>query len=704
MMDDMLNKLREIRTRENIILKPNPYLKDTFVDEYGEEHPLVLRNYQKQSLLSALMMERSLDLNDTGLGKTLIELAVISCVLTKESEYVPIVIATKSALFQWRNESNKFMKNMEVVTISGEPHERQAGYEEFFWRHNPDKKRILLLTYDNILRDMDRSVIRDRSYKPTKEEKKALKEAKVALKEATTLFEAEKDIFDKHFVERIYDVHEYVKKSIDVLDLHGTLSDAPKPPGWSSLDQNRLDLFAQSRLFLKSKKSDVESANNVVSPPKMVPGLTDYLADLQKDHPEAKYMLILDEIHKLKNHKSQFHQKVFDLAKICPRIIGMTATPVKNRLMEFWSILRIIRPTLFPKITHFMATYCITRMQPIGGGRQVPIVVGYKNLEHFVAQIEPYCLGRKKHEVAKELPELISQEIECDLSDVQEELYDMAELGMDEKLDDADANGGEMLAGLTMMQQAVDAPQLIANEEGTPFEGKSGKIEALLDLLENEAGQKIIIFSKFEKMISLVEREIKQAKYMGEDGAEHKGYKYVRITGKENNPKVREQNKQLFQDPKSGINIILITTAGSESLNLQMASHFCFLDLPFSYGDYIQLTGRYIRIGSKYLTVVAHHFLGMRRNGDQTIDHHVLKALRSKKKLADKVAGDSLPGAFKFTTGDAVNDVIEILRKSKEGRDGARPKTKSKSARPKSSEMDTLDPPITLNQPDFSDI
>ena len=601
---------------------------------------------------------------------TLEVLSAIGYVWMKEPDYVPIVITTKSALFQWGGEVQRFMKDMGAVTVHGEPFERHQAYEEFFWQHEPGKKRLLILTYDNIMRDTERAVIRDRTFKPDKQVKKDLAVARKAKKVVQDRFEEAKKMLEAYFDGRMLDIHEHMRASLTVLDAHGAVDrGGVKPGGWDSSDEAAFMKYVAARQEFADADHEVQKLNNQAAPPKQVQGIADYIKDLKRDHPQAKFMLVMDEMHKLKNHKSQFHEKTRLISLECQRIVGMTATPVKNRLMEFWSLLRIIKPDLFPKITHFQNEYCVMKMQPIGGGRSVPVVVGYRSLDKFVSSIELFYLSRKKYDVAKELPALISQEIECELYDVQEELYDMAETGAADRMDDPDATGGDMLAALTMVQQAVDSPCLIADEEGKPFEGPSSKIDALLELLEDEAaGRKIIVFSKFEKMISLIELALKESKYVDGEGRPRKGYRYVRITGKENDPKLRNRNKDLFQDPNSGIDIVLITTAGSESINLHAAEHLAFIDMPWSWGDYIQLTGRMIRIGSAHTTVVAHHFLGKRRDGTKTVDHHILQALRSKKKLADKVAGESIKGGLQFVSGDVAQDVMALIRQSQVGK------------------------------------
>lgn len=667
--DDLIRRIREIRARERAVLKPSPYLRKSYTDEYGEEKETSIRNYQAQGIMNLLMMERMILGDDTGLGKTIQVISAIGYIWMKEPEYVPIIITTKSALYQWGSEINKFMCGMEAVTVYGEPHERHAVYEEFFRDYDPDKKRVLILTYDNVMKDMDRSVIRDRSEKPEKQAKKNLIAARKSKKTSVEKFNQIKKSFESHFDGRTFDIHEYIRETLLMLDAHGTVDNLKKPGGWDSADETSLSRYIESREDVKACEHEVLKLNNEVAPPKEVNGIIDYVKFMKLNHKNIKIMLVMDEVHKLKNSKSQFHEKTRNLSLESQRLVGMTATPVKNRLMEFWSLFRIVKPDLFPKITHFQNEFCITRFQPIGGGRQVPIVVGYRNLDKFVERVEPFYLSRKKYDVAKELPALISQEVECELYDVQEELYDMAETGAADRLDNEDSNGGEILAALTMVQQAVDSPQLIMDENGDPFDGPSSKVDSLIELLENEiCGQKVIIFSKFEKMITIIESSLKEAKYIDDDGRDRKGYRYVRITGKESDAKIRDKHKNLFQDPNSGINIVLITMAGSESINLHAAEHLVFIDLPWSWGDYVQLTGRYIRIGSTHKAVCAYHFLGKRKNGEKTIDHHVLQALRGKKKLADKVAGESIKGGLQFVSGDVVNDVMSMIRKSQDGK------------------------------------
>lgn len=720
-IESAIQQIRSIRDiSRSINLKPSPYFKSEYTDEYGGNHQVALREYQKHDVMNLLMVERMIDALDTGLGKTIEILATISYIWLKEPHYTPIIITTKSSLYQWASEIEKFFHTdmMEPIVIYGEPFKRHELYKDFFSRENAEKKRLLLLTYDNVMYDMEPSVIREKARNPRPGFNAEFKRAK----EDRNQIKLELDALVSAFKDLLLDYPEGICIEARRAAFNEELTDFVVDNHHGDLPKKLYD--AAKNVFEIRRNHEhintrVLNLTNEKTPSKTVPGIYNSVVAFKKNHPKTQFLLVMDEMHKLKNHKSQFHEKVRALSLKCDRLVGMTATPIKNRLMEFWALFRIIQPSLFPKITHFQNQFCIIKLIKVPGGRQVPIIIGYKNLEEFNRLIEPFYLTRKKYEVAKELPELLSREIECELSSEQEELYDMAESGLlasvvCKDLTTDDSSNDEILKSMTLCQQAADAPQLILDDDGDPFDGSSSKIDALLDLIQGEAdGQKMIVFSRFEKMISLIENKLKDEKI-----------KCVRITGKETSSKVRQQNRELFQNPKSGIDVILITTAGSESLNLQSAEHFVFVDLPWSFGDYIQLIGRMVRIGSSYATVVAHHLLSRRRSGSKTIDHHVLKALRSKMSLADTVSGVSLQDGLQFSDEDMLKIVFSSMRSGEHKSDNkdkrealklmakmASPKKKKKQkllleseASKPSPQHDPFEGLVNISVPDLSDI
>jgi superfamily II DNA/RNA helicase len=79
----------------------------------------------------------------------------------------------------------------------------------------------------------------------------------------------------------------------------------------------------------------------------------------------------------------------------------------------------------------------------------------------------------------------------------------------------------------------------------------------------------------------------------------------------------RDQARKDFQDGKT--NVMLITDAGGEALNLQRAKHVIFYSLPWTPGSYIQVVGRARRFGSQHQYLGIWHLL-MKDSVDELVE------------------------------------------------------------------------------------
>lgn len=391
-------------------------------------------------------------------------------------------------------------------------------------------------------------------------------------------------------------------------------------------------------------------------------GLLDRLTSGQK------LTLIYDEATAFKNPATKTHQTCKFLSTRAARCWGLTATLLKNNLIEGFGIFQVITPGLFTNKTAFMNAYCVCELQTVKGGAKVSIIVGYKNLADFRAQIDPYFYGRPKHLVSSELPSLTTKEILCELSPAEDRKYSEALGGL------LTVGGGNVkdfretrdLTALIYCQEVVNSLALLGFEDGeevtdTAVAGKSAKEEALLDLLEEELqDEKVIIYTRFSKLVTRLQTLLTAAKIPS-----------VRITGKESD-KDRQKAQAAFQNVDSKVKVIFITDAGSEAINLQAAGAMVFFDTPWSWGNYVQLLGRMIRIGSVHQKVYAIHLIAERPKKEkkqrETIDHKVLKGLRKKKGMIDQIIGEAAVGALKFERdADGVKDLMNQLREDARG-------------------------------------
>lgn len=380
-------------------------------------------------------------------------------------------------------------------------------------------------------------------------------------------------------------------------------------------------------------------------------------------HRIPKVVTIFDEATAFKNPSTKTHQTCRFLSERSFRCWGLTATLLKNNLMEGFGIYQVIRPGTFSSKTAFINVYCVTEMQRVKGGAKIPIVVGYKNLNHFRETIDPYFYGRPKHLVSDELPSLTTREVLCELSPAEDKKYQEALTGILEFGDGdvRDYKETKELTSLIYTQEVVDSIGLLKFEEGDigvgHFEGKSAKEQALIDLLKEEfEGEKVIIYTRFEKLVGRLQKLLTAERI-----------KSVAITGKINKDSDRKKAQDKFQDLNSDVKVIFITDAGSEAINLQAAVGMIFFDSPWSWGNYVQLLGRMIRIGSPHQKVLAIHLIaerpGKKGKDRETIDHKVVKKLRKKKGLIDQVIGEAAVGALKFDRGEGeLRDLVLALR------------------------------------------
>jgi hypothetical protein len=151
------------------------------------------------------------------------------------------------------------------------------------------------------------------------------------------------------------------------------------------------------------------------------PGLLDKITRRVKG-----LVVTFDEAQAFKNTKTKTWQTCRFLSDRAQRCYGLTATLLKNNLIEGFGIYKVIHPEVFSSKYRFMEDYCVTRLQAVGGKRKVPIVIGYKNLAQFRATIDPYFLGRPKHAVSDELPKLLTKEVLCGLTPAEESKYEEA--------------------------------------------------------------------------------------------------------------------------------------------------------------------------------------------------------------------------------------------------------------------------------------
>ena len=257
---------------------------------------------------------------------------------------------------------------------------------------------------------------------------------------------------------------------------------------------------------------------------------------------------------------------------------GLTGTPVENSLEELWSIFHVVFPELLPGRKEF----------------------GDLRREDIAKRVKPFVLRRLKEDVLQESPDKIEHLQSSELLPDQKRLY-LAYLAKlrEETLKHLDKdtlrkNKIRILAGLTRLRQICCHPALFVDD----YKGSSAKFEQLLDILEEcrSTGKRILIFSQFTKMLSIIGRELNR-----------QAIPYFYLDG--NTPS--QERVELCNRFNEGGDLFLISLkAGGTGLNLTGADTVILYDLWWNPAVEQQATDRAYRMGQKntvqVIKLVAH--------------------------------------------------------------------------------------------------
>ncbi len=322
--------------------------------------------------------------------------------------------------------------------------------------------------------------------------------------------------------------------------------------------------------------------------------------------------VILDESQAIKNPNSQrFKSATLIRAK---NKIAMTGTPIENNTFDLFAQMDFINPGFLGNQNSFKNNYS----NPIDK-EQDPVIAA-----ELQRKITPFVLRRTKEQVATELPPKTEDYVYCEMEAEQRKVYEaFKNKYRNMLLDKIDTDGMEkskiyVLQGLTKLRQICDSPEILSDEEN--YGSQSIKIKELVRHIKEKTGNhKILIFSQFVKMLSVIQRELKQEKI-----------KYEYLDGKSSKKK-REASVNNFQENED-IRVFLISLkAGGTGLNLTAADYVYIVDPWWNPAVENQAIDRCYRIGQDK-KVIAYRMICK-----DTIEEKIMKYQAKKTKIASEL-------------------------------------------------------------------
>lgn len=338
--------------------------------------------------------------------------------------------------------------------------------------------------------------------------------------------------------------------------------------------------------------------------------------------------VILDEAHYIKNSAAVRTKATLALVEKAKQVYCLTGTPVMNKPIEMFSLLKAVRhplathPDIAPSTlrTNFSKRYCNGHLETIHrrGGQILRFwdESGANRLPELKELTQDVILRRTKEEVL-DLPPKIVSVVEMELGPEWQRTYDNA---WDEYLEYIAKN--PMKKDFDNILNAQSLVELIKLKQVC----SQAKVLRIVSNIENmiEQGEKVIVFSQFTETVKRIHETLRAHKIQS-----------VTLTGADGMDD-RQQSVDAFQKIDDVKVFISNIKAGGVGITLTAANHVIFADMDWSPAIHNQAEDRAHRIGQTGTVNVYYYVLS------GTIEEDIMDVLSQKQETVGTLMGDEV--------------------------------------------------------------
>ena len=324
-------------------------------------------------------------------------------------------------------------------------------------------------------------------------------------------------------------------------------------------------------------------------------------------------LLIMDEVQRLKNWNTQI--SIAMRRVVAQYAVILSGTPLENKLEELYSVMEFADNFCLGPFWKFKSE-CIV-------SDETGKVLGYKNLNKVGETARQRLIRRTKKQVALQMPHRQDKNLFVPMTKEQRGQHDELKLVVGQIvmkwkrmhfLSEKDRN--RLMLCLSQMRMLCDSTYIL--DQKTRNDTKVDEaLNIITNLLETD-GEKVVVFSQWERMTRLIAQELTKREI---------GFEYLHggvpsetrgklITNFADNPNSR---------------VFLSTDAGSTGLNLQSAATIINLDLPWNPAILEQRIARIYRLGQQRNVQVINLV------SSETIEEQMLDKLRFKSAMFEGV-------------------------------------------------------------------
>lgn len=353
-------------------------------------------------------------------------------------------------------------------------------------------------------------------------------------------------------------------------------------------------------------------------------------------------MIIIDEAHKLKNHKTKNYEFAQSLKKkFC---LLLTATPIQNKIEEVFNLVSLLKPGHLGSYQEFVDKY---------KNKHSYNDVDLKNL------IAKVMIRNLRKDTGVEWTKRHVETVYIEFSKEERDLYDYISSLRQEHSGIVNS----AFSFLTLQREACSSKEAVyvtvkkmMEQSESPLKDsffetvlqkiqqitKNSKAEKAVELIK-EIDDKVIIFTEYRASQLYLQWFLKQH-----------GITSVPFRGGFRRGK-KEWMKELFENHAQ---VFIATEAGGEGINLQFCSHIINFDLPWNPMRLEQRIGRIHRYGQEKDVHIYNFAI------KNTIEEHILHLLYEKIDLFRRVIGELDEILARLEFGSMEDHMIDIFKRS----------------------------------------
>jgi SNF2 family DNA or RNA helicase len=332
----------------------------------------------------------------------------------------------------------------------------------------------------------------------------------------------------------------------------------------------------------------------------------------------------IDESTTIKNPNAKRTKSILSLKPLSKFRRILTGSPVTKSPLDLFSQCQFLDSWLLNQSSYyaFRTRYAVCRKINVSG-RQVEIVVGYRNLGELSEKVKPFSYRVLKDDCLDLPPKTYTKRI-IELSDEQKKVYKT----MKEKA--IAFLNGKMVSTATVITQLMRLHQItcghFTSDDGDVQEIKNNRIDQLMEILEEVEG-KAVIWAHYRYDIKKIVEAI--SKKYGENSV----VTYYGDTSTDD----RQKAITKIQDKDSSVRFIVGTPqTGGYGITLTGACTMIYYSNGYDLEKRQQSEARIDRIGQEkpmtYIDIIA----------EGTVDDKIVQSLRKKVNIATEVMGEEL--------------------------------------------------------------